>query len=176
MYTNNYIKNTGIVEVNIKLKSHFFFLSWVHRGQNLRNLQEYGRKCQGTEWKNIFGKCKSCFREKGSYHFPFGFVARSTQAKWNHSIGHWKEREWVVRWILGALNNFSPKCCFHCGSSCCCKHLHRGYHIQSSLHMTLDDTDNMSAHWDRLACLRRQMAALAGEHRSSPSWKHNSIN
>lgn len=40
----NYIKNTDIVKVNIKLKSHFFFLSWVHRGQNLRNLKEVGRK------------------------------------------------------------------------------------------------------------------------------------
>jgi len=30
-----------------------------------------------------------CIIMKRSYHFPLGFEARSTQAKWNHSIGHW---------------------------------------------------------------------------------------
>jgi hypothetical protein len=27
----------------------------------------------------------------GQNHFPFGFVVNPTQAKWNHSIGHWKK-------------------------------------------------------------------------------------
>lgn len=27
-------------------------------------------------------------RHLGQYHFPFGFVVRVTQEKWNHSIGH----------------------------------------------------------------------------------------
>jgi len=28
----------------------------------------------------------------GQNHFPFGFVVNPTQAKWNHSIGHWKRK------------------------------------------------------------------------------------
>ena len=27
-----------------------------------------------------------------THHFPFGFAARPTHWKWNHSIGHWKDR------------------------------------------------------------------------------------
>lgn len=26
----------------------------------------------------------------GQNHFPFGFIVKPTQAKWNHSIGHCK--------------------------------------------------------------------------------------
>ena len=38
--------------------------------------------------------CRYCFfflsrMHRGQYHFPFGFVVRPTQAKWNHSIGHY---------------------------------------------------------------------------------------
>lgn len=66
----NYIKNTDILKVNQKLKSHFFFLSWVHRGQNLRNLQEDGERGQGTEWNNIFAKCA---RRLWNKVLPFSF-------------------------------------------------------------------------------------------------------
>jgi len=41
----------------------------------------------------------------GQNHFPFGFVVNPTQAKWNHSIGHWKrkyssQKEKLLLWIL----------------------------------------------------------------------------
>jgi hypothetical protein len=29
-----------------------------------------------------------------TYHFPFGFVVRPTQGKWNHSMGHYKYRKY----------------------------------------------------------------------------------
>lgn len=41
--------------------------------------------------------------------------------------------------------------------------------------MTPGDTGSTSARWDPLACRGRRTAALAGERRSGPSWKHSSI-
>lgn len=29
----------------------------------------------------------------GQYHFPLGFVVNPTQAKWNHSIGHYRKKD-----------------------------------------------------------------------------------
>jgi len=44
-----------------------------------------------TNWVTV-SRCYCFFflssMQRGQYHFPFGFVVRPTQAKWNHSIGH----------------------------------------------------------------------------------------
>lgn len=37
------------------------------------------------------------------YHFPFGLVVRSTQAKWNHSMGHCKTKEKPTEEMLSIL-------------------------------------------------------------------------
>lgn len=63
---------------------------------------------------NSWGKLEPDKNQKAAcchtYHFPFGLVVRSTQAKWNHSIGHCKtERENKTQKIRLAFHS----CYFH---------------------------------------------------------------
>jgi hypothetical protein len=69
---------------------YFFFRSWEQRGQNLeRNMKERGRE------KVSEGRCPLAFifRIIVTYHFPRGLVVSPTQAKWNHSMEHWKRNK-----------------------------------------------------------------------------------
>jgi hypothetical protein len=36
----------------------------------------------------------------GQNHFPLGLVVNPTQAKWNHSIGHWKRKQSQINSII----------------------------------------------------------------------------
>lgn len=62
------------------LKCNHYFLNKTHTGLDA-----------------VYFFLRSC-EHFGQNHFPFGFVVKPTQAKWNHSIGHWNrvgERNFV---------------------------------------------------------------------------------
>lgn len=82
----------------------------------------------------------------GQYHFPLGLVVRPTQAKWNHSIGHWK----FFRVKILELVKLQKE-----GNS------HQDCHIQSSRRTRLGDTSSKWAHLDQLACLGRRLDGVA---------------
>lgn len=76
----NYIKNIDIGKVNLKLKSHFFFLSWVHRGQNLGSLQDNVERSQGTGCSRIFAKFTHHLWKR-VLPFPFRFCGEIDTSK-----------------------------------------------------------------------------------------------
>jgi len=82
-------------------ETYFFFRSWEQRGQNLKpNMEE--RRVRQAESKTSLhvlsyigcrdSPASSC-HSSVTYHFPRGLVVSPTQAKWNHSMEHWKRKE-----------------------------------------------------------------------------------
>lgn len=79
-------------------ESYFFFRSWEQRGQNLKTGKEQGK--QKYEVKSVLsrsaslslGTARPAPATATAYHFPRGLVVSPTQAKWNHSMEHWRGR------------------------------------------------------------------------------------
>lgn len=86
----------------------------------------------------------------GQNHLPFGFVVSPTQAKWNHSIGHYMRREKMKEMLFGTRRR--ARIAFG-------GHSHRGYRNQSFHRMKLDDTNSRSVHLDRRACRAHRSGA-----------------
>lgn len=64
-------KNT-LLELEVELKSHFFFLSWVHRGQNLSFRTDKGKRCY--KWKKTINATVRIIWQLTQYWpFSFGF-------------------------------------------------------------------------------------------------------
>ena len=88
------LARSGDVEETVlesKALVYFFFRSWEQRGQNLQ--RKVGEKVSE-------GEDALCHSAQGSpaptttltHHFPRGLVVSPTQAKWNHSMEHWKRK------------------------------------------------------------------------------------
>lgn len=78
-------------------ETYFFFRSWEQRGQNLKSDKEEQGKPKVSEacvhssaqlWDSLSSSCHGSV----TYHFPRGLVVSPTQAKWNHSMEHWKRQ------------------------------------------------------------------------------------
>lgn len=78
-------------------ETYFFFRSWEQRGQNLKSNKEEQGKPKVSEacvrssaqlWDSPSSSCHGSV----TYHFPRGLVVSPTQAKWNHSMEHWKRQ------------------------------------------------------------------------------------
>lgn len=78
-------------------ETYFFFRSWEQRGQNLKSDKEEQGKPKVSEacvrssaqlWDSPSSSCHGSV----TYHFPRGLVVSPTQAKWNHSMEHWKRQ------------------------------------------------------------------------------------
>lgn len=80
-------------------KENFIFSSCLECTSD-RTCQMKGKE-EGQMFRELLDQCLISSREFRSHHFPFGFVARSTQAKWNHSMGHWNDRKIrsACRWL-----------------------------------------------------------------------------
>lgn len=92
------LARSGDVEETVlesKALVYFFFRSWEQRGQNLQRkvTEEVGEKVSE-------GEDALCHSAQGNpapttaraHHFPRGLVVSPTQAKWNHSMEHWKRK------------------------------------------------------------------------------------